>query len=144
MARRIEKGVLDISNQRDTARIEPLLGSKILHHFFPSLIPVYDDMFISKRVLRMQYLKNHLDNDLDDWIFTDYGEESRMREYHIYFAFCAQQIHDTKQNIIQSLRKRLAGMYKDLVPHILVRKRWSLLHQLDAKLAEYCLIGATY
>ena len=30
----------------------PMLGSKVLHHFFPEIIPVYDTMWIANKSLK--------------------------------------------------------------------------------------------
>lgn len=140
-----EEGIKRISKTRPTKQIQPILGSKVMHHFFPSIVPVYDDRWISKKVLKLESFKDFIKNNKDGWVFTDYAEQIRMQEYHWYFAYCAQQICDTKKDELDDLRDQIGTLYKDVSPHSLVKKRkQGLLWKLDAKLAECCLIGATF
>jgi len=39
---KVEDSIREISAAKRTIRIHPVLGSKVLHHFFPSIVPVYD------------------------------------------------------------------------------------------------------
>jgi len=145
----IESAIILISKTRKTGKIEPVLGSKVLHHFFPSVVPVYDDAFISKRVMKLRAFEYFINNDENDWVFKEKeyeGEKLRkMREFHHYFAFCAQQVCDLDIKSLNMLRLTFMKQFIDLAPRILGEKgRKGIIGYLDAKLAEYCLIGATY
>ena len=97
IVREIEENVKLISRHRDTKELEPVLGSKVLHHFFPTIVPVYDKKYISERVLELKSFKVFLKNNKDGWLFKDYAQQTRMQEYHHYFAYCVQQISDSKK-----------------------------------------------
>ncbi|OIN95911.1 hypothetical protein AUJ66_07975 [Candidatus Desantisbacteria bacterium CG1_02_38_46] len=146
----IEESVKNISKVRHTMRIEPVLGSKVLHHFFPSIIPVYDTAMVSKEVIPLIRKKSQNQEKLksEGWLFKEYSEKPKMKkmmEYRLYLAFAAQQIYDTKRKILNKLSQRIANwyMFHGLVPGSLISKKRSFFWRLDAKLAEYCLIGAT-
>ena len=142
---KIEDGIMRISKTKPTQKIQPVLGSKVMHHFFPTIIPVFDDAWISKKVLKLESFKDFLKNNKERWLFKDYAEQTRMQEYHHYFAYCVQQICKSKKQDLDDLRDKIANLYMDVSPHSLVKKRkQGILWKLDAKLAEYCLVGATY
>jgi hypothetical protein len=48
----LQTAVHGLSELRPT-EIEPVFGSKVLHHFFPGVVPVYDRQYIRLRVLRL-------------------------------------------------------------------------------------------
>jgi hypothetical protein len=134
-----------ISKTRPTKYVQPVLGSKVLHHFFPTIIPVYDDKMISKRVLKLESFKEFLKDYQNTWVFGDYKNEKRMQEYHHYLTYCSEQVCNTKNSDLNDLRCKIAELYKNPCPHSLAKKgKKSILWKLDAKIAEYCLIGATY
>lgn len=141
---KIEENIALISKTRPTKKVQPILGSKVIHHFFPSIVPVYDDKMISQSVLKLKSFIEFQNNNQDGWIFKDYKNETRLQEYHCYFVYCAQQICDANNSNINELRNAIAKLYKNLSPYILFNNKQSILWKLDAKIAEYCLIGATY
>jgi len=141
----IENSIIQISGTRLTEEIQPVLGSKVLHHFFPSIVPVYDDKFISKQVLKLKEFDHFIETNADGWLFNEHKQQSRMLEYHRYFAFCSQQICETPSKSLNHLRIKFMNFYTDLAPKMFSEQGTKgLLGRLDAKLAEYCLIGATY
>lgn len=140
----IEEYISRISKMRKTREIQPVLGSKVIHHFFPSIVPVYDDEYISQGVLKSKPFKEFLKSCRDEWVFNIYKNQSRLQEYHYYFAYCAQQICNADFTIIKNLRNKMAYLFQDLSPFIMVKKKRSILWKLDAKIAEYCLMGSTY
>lgn len=140
----ILEAIMWISKKRHTKKVQPVLGSKVIHHFFPTIIPVYDDKMISKRVLKLNSFKEFINNDQDGWVFKDYGKQTRLQEYHYYFAYCTQQICDTHCHDLNKIRNIFAEKYKRLSPYSYAKNKKNILWALDAKIAEYCLIGATY
>jgi len=142
----IEDGIMCISKTKPTKKVvQPMIGSKVMHHFFPTIVPVFDNAWISSRVLRLRSFKDFLKSKGHGWILKDYGEPPRMQEYHHYLAYCAQQICDTNKHDLDDLRQEIAKLYIDVFPYSLVKNgKRSLMWKLDGKLAEYCLVGATY
>ena len=145
VVKQIESSISKISRTRSTEAIQPVLGSKVLHHFFPSIIPVFDDALISKRVLRLPEFIGFVETNRDGWLFARHANHPRMLEYHRYLAFCAQQISETPSKVLKRVRERFMSNFRDLAPRILSDRGLNgLLGRLDAKIAEYCLIGRTY
>jgi hypothetical protein len=103
---KIEEMVMQISETRSTKDVQPVLGSKVLHHFFPTIIPVYDDKMISKGVLKLESFKEFLNDYQNTWVFKNknYKNQKRMEEYHHYLTYCSQQICDTKNSGINDLQ----------------------------------------
>jgi hypothetical protein len=140
----LHEAVGRVSKLRRTRQVEPVLGSKVLHHFFPSIVPVFDTALIRRRVLRLPAFREFLGTDEDGWIIYDTASSAGgdgMLAFHRYFAFTAAQVHATAPSTLAAVRRQLGEGFAVLAPTMFVRDRKSLLWRLDAKVAEYCLLG---
>lgn len=140
----VQNAVKRLSQMRQTTEIEPVFGSKVLHHFFPSVVPVYDRQYIRSGVLRLPEFSTFIDADEHEWLLLASNEEAggaRMLEYHRYLAFCAAQIHDAGDPNLRLVRRQFGDGFADLAPRRMAEDSGGLVWRLDAKLAEYCLVG---
>lgn len=141
----LHKAVRDVSEVRDTRQIEPVLGSKVLHHFFPSVIPVFDTAIVRNAVMRTAAVQKVLKTNPEWCVHNDsaaaHGES--MLDYHRYFVVCAQIGSASKEHLLK-LRNRFGNGFVPLAPNRMVHDRKSLLWRLDAKIAEYCLAGQAF
>jgi len=143
----IHQTVLAISKLRTTTQTEPVLGSKVLHHYFPSVVPVFDAKYIRKGVMRRPAFRRFLEEDADGWIVLADAREAggaRMLDFHRYLAFCAAQIGEVRASRLRAVRQRFAVGFRDLAPLTMLRDRRSLLWTMDAKIAEYCFVGEAF
>jgi hypothetical protein len=141
--RRILSSVQEISRARKTKLVQPVLGSKVLHHYFPGVIPVFDDLLIAKRVLRAKHYRDvartaEYARDMDDA-----GElAARTDEFASYLFYCMHIISSTDTGTLNRVRRALGDDSKMVFPHeIATGGKSHLLWKLDAKLVEYCLIA---
>jgi hypothetical protein len=144
VAMALHEAVAEISEVRHTVQIEPVLGSKVLHHYFPSVVPVFDTALIRRRVLCLPAFREFLRDDEDGWLVYATPENAighGMLEFHRYFAFCAAQIQATSLTTLAAVRKQFGNGFSGLAPMAFVDDCKSLLWMLDAKIAEYCLLG---
>jgi hypothetical protein len=144
VANLLQGAVASISKLRATKNVEPVLGSKVMHHYFPSLVPVFDTALVRIGVMRMQSFRAFVDEDVDGWLLyrdSDDAGGNAMLEYHRYFAFAAAQVAMTPKAILALVRRRFGRDFSRLAPSQDVARRDGLVWRLDAKLAEYCLIG---
>jgi hypothetical protein len=140
----VQGAVGELSRLRSTAEVEPVFGSKVLHHFFPSVVPVYDRQYIRLAVLRLPSFSEFVQADADGWLlFSPADKESgvRMLEYHRYFAFCAAKVDHASTATLAVVRQQFGEGFADLAPKRMVDDKTALIWRLDAKLAEYCLVG---
>jgi hypothetical protein len=142
----VHEAVACISRVRPTRETEPVFGSKVLHHFFPSVVPVFDTALIRNGVMRTVPFREFVKGD-NEWI--TYGSVSdagggAMLEFHHYFAMCAQLGGSNHPSIVKNLRKRLGNGFRSIAPVRMVDDKKSLLWRLDAKVAEYCLTGQAH
>jgi hypothetical protein len=143
---KIHWAVRDISRLRRTTEVEPVLGSKVLHHFFPSLVPVFDAQYVRHGIMRRTDFREFVAEDPDGWlVFADARQAGgpRMLDFHRYFAYCAAQIGTASMLRLAATRKVFAEGFRAVAPCALYADRSSLLWKLDAKAVEYCLLGAT-
>lgn len=146
VVQRINGAVIDISSLRKTAETQPVLGSKVLHHLFPSVVPAFDAVYIRKGVLETEAFEYFL-RDADDWIVYCGSEEAggpHMLKFHQYFAMCAYAVGTTKKARLNVLRRHFGHAFSEVAPGRMVNDRGSLLWRLDAKIAEYCLVGQAF
>lgn len=144
VVRAIHLAVADISSLRHTQSLQPVLGSKVLHHFFPSVVPVFDTALIRKGVMRTTAFAGAMQADEDGWVFLDTAKEAggpALLEYHRYFAFVAREIGNTEAQTLRRVREVFGRSFAPGAPNSCVRDRTSTLWQMDAKLGEYCLLG---
>jgi hypothetical protein len=142
--RAIHDAVARISRLRDTKVTEPVLGSKVLHHYFPSVVPIFDKALIRNRALQAGAFRRFDEGSNDEgWIVFEDGAPGgpSMEDYHRYFAFVAEEIGNTKPRVLEQVRMRFARGFHRLAPAADLESRRSLLWRLDAKIAEYCLLG---
>lgn len=144
----ISGAVYKVSKTKQTENVQPTIGSKALHHIFPSIIPVYDQANISKKVLKISEFKKFIEDDhkrKKKWIIKVSKNRDKMQEYHDYLTFCIFQISSTKFDYLNNVRESLMQLLQDLAPKRLVdKKEKDILGKLDAKIAEYCLTGYCY
>ena len=110
--------ISEVKVKKRRGSISATLGAKTLHHFFPSVIPVYDDKMINKK--------------------------AKQKSYDKYLNNCIEGI--SKSRSLKQVRCKIAKDYirTELIPYNLIKNKRSILYRLDAKLAEYCLIGHFY
>jgi len=110
--------ISEVKVKKGRGSVSATLGAKTLHHFFPSVIPVYDQ----------------------DVIHND----SEQKDYEEYLNNCIEGI--SKSRSLKQVRCKIAKDYirTELIPYNLIKNKRSILYRLDAKLAEYCLIGHFY
>ena len=81
----------------------------------------------------------YLTNDVLDRA-SDAGGPA-MLEFHQYFAFAAAQIAATPARVLASVRLGFGRAFSRLAPAIDLERKDAPLWRMDAKLAEYCLVG---
>ena len=143
VVRVLHEAVSVVSSLRSTRGVEPVLGSKVLHHFFPSLVPVFDTAFIRRGVMRTHAYRAMLERGEHWLVHRDEGGAGGrgLLEFHRYFAFCISEIALADRRTLTALRERFGQGFAALAPHTLWKRSDSLLWKLDAKLAEYCALG---
>lgn len=142
---RLHHAVMHISRVRTTVQTEPVLGSKVLHHFFPSIIPVFDTALVRNGVMRTRAFQALLVAS-HDWLIYRTADEASghsMLDFHRYFAVCAQ-FGSRSDALVQKLRSQLGKGFAHIAPQRMVYDDQSLLWRLDAKIAEYCLTGQAF
>ncbi|MEW5800064.1 MAG: hypothetical protein AB1728_13780 [Bacteroidota bacterium] len=123
----IMRRVLNISLLKKTIVPQPMLGSKILHHFFPTVVPVYDDLFISKQVMKLSKITTYEKKELASFYLTD-SIHQRMNEFQKYHRFCTSQICSIPMHELKIIRREFGEMFADLLPHKLYldKQSWGL------------------
>jgi hypothetical protein len=144
--RKILNAIEEISRLRKTKLIQPVLGSKVLHHFFPSVIPVFDERFIKNGVMRLDEFQNFIANFMVNNVLNKFVNirEIRMIDYYKYIMYCIDTLSKSKTSMLKSVRKLFGIGYQDFMPHIFTNDKNSLLWKMDAKIIEYCLVGRAY
>lgn len=143
VVRVLHQAVAVVSSLRPTRRVEPVLGSKVLHHFFPSLVPVFDTAYIRRGVMRTTAYRSMVAKD-HRWLVHQDEDSAGGRgllQFHRYFAFCASEMATIDRRALTTLRHRFGRGFAALAPHALWERSDSLLWKLDAKIAEYCALG---
>lgn len=139
----VQSAVASVSALRATKNVEPVLGSKALHHFFPSVIPVFDTALVRNGVMCTKGFRDFIATDRD-WVVLDRASDAggpAMLEFHQYFAFTAAQIAATPARVLASVRLGFGRAFSRLAPAIDLERKDAPLWRMDAKLAEYCLVG---
>lgn len=144
LTRSIHAAVLRVSQLRKTTQIEPVLGSKVLHHYFPSVVPVFDTRFIRHDVMRSEPYRASIDSWRGRVLFRTAAEAGgqSMLDFHHYFTFCAWQIGEASESAIHATRTKFAKAMAPIAPSAMVKDCESMLWRLDAKIAEYCAVNA--
>jgi hypothetical protein len=108
--------ISEVKVKKGRGSVSATLGSKTLHHFFPSVIPVYDNRMINRT--------------------------AKQKSYDKYLNNCIEEVKRSRS--LKQVRRKIAKDYirTELIPYNLIKNKRSILYRLDAKLAEYCLVGA--
>jgi hypothetical protein len=140
---RIHRAVESISALRRTRYVEPVLGSKVLHHYFPSIVPVFDTRFIRNRVMRNATYYESFDKWSEWRVFEDEHSAGgpSMLDFHRYFAFCAWQVGTATAEALARTRVRFGRAFQVSAPASMINRRTSVLWCLDAKIVEYCAVN---
>lgn len=144
VVRRVGEAVLSLSSLRNTREVQPVFGSKVLHHFFPSVVPAFDGKYVRDGVLRMEELRPFERDDDGGWlppIPRKSATEAAMRDFHRYFAACARAISRAPEPSLREVRRRFGTAFLPYAPGAFAEDPASLLWRLDAKIAEYCFLG---
>jgi hypothetical protein len=140
---RIHRAVERISALRSNRYVEPVLGSKVLHHYFPSIVPVFDTRFIRNGVMRTSAYRDSLE-ECGEWRAFSNAQSAggpSMFDFHGYFAFCAWQVGTAPSSALASTRARFGHAFQQSAPRSMVANRSSVLWRMDAKIAEYCAVN---
>lgn len=139
----IHGAVNRISALRKTTHIEPVLGSKVLHHYFPSVVPVFDTRYIRNGVMKGSTYRDSFKSWEERRIFATADEAGgpSMLDYHDYLAFCAWQLGTARPRALAVTRARFGTAFKTFAPFSVVADRESILWRLDAKIVEYCAVN---
>ncbi len=140
----IHEAVMEVSSLKGTQTPEPMFGSKVLHHYFPSVVPVFDRAMVRNGAMRIRafhdFLGAHADSAL---VLQDAAAAggSAALDYHRFVAFCTAQIAAAPKRLLHATRRALAAGVADFAPHAVVSDRQSYIWHLDAKVAEFCACG---
>lgn len=131
--------VLDLSEIKNTSRTEPMFGSKIAHHFFPTVVPVFDTAMVRKGVLQTSVFTAFRATDYDGWLPADMP--SAAQEFGGYLAFLAAQVSEAQVSDLSAARQAFGNAIANNAPSAMAKDPRSLVWRLDAKVAEACALG---
>ena len=135
----IVSSVLDLSRVKRTARVEPMFGSKVAHHFFPSVVPVFDTAMIRRGVICTAVYRQFQDRERDEWLPTELPRGGE--EYASYLAFLTAQVAGAPERALEQTRRAFGRAVEPFAPMAMVRAPKSHMWLLDAKIAEACACG---
>ncbi len=140
---RIHRAVERISALRQNQHVEPVLGSKVLHHYFPSVVPVFDTRFIRNGVMRTSAYRDSLEECADWYAFSNAESAGgpSMFDFHRYFAFCAWQIGTAPLSALATTRAQFGRAFRQSATVSMGANPSSVLWRMDAKIAEYCAVN---
>lgn len=133
------EAVLQLSSAKKTAVAEPMFGSKIAHHYFPSIVPVFDTAMVRNGVLRTSAYGVFEESDGEGWVPATIASEGR--EFAGYVGFLAAQVAEADKNDLAKVREAFGDAISHCAPMAMVASRRSVIWRLDAKLAEACACG---
>ncbi len=147
----VHAAVLAASAIKPTAVVKPMFGSKVLHHYFPSVVPVFDTALVYNGVMASDdyhSFERHELFALDTVEYERQGDEVvRAREmtwFYDYLDYCRVRLAQTDPATLAAVRRAMGEV---LAPGVFPTMRAdpsSLLWHLDAKLAEWCFVGAWF
>jgi hypothetical protein len=140
----LQEAVSAVSKLRATKHVEPVLGTKVLHHYFPSVVPVFDTALIRHGVMRTRAFRDFVKSDGNRWLVNDSPGDAGgpgMLELHRYFAFAVAQVAATPPSVLASVRRQFGRAFSRLAPTLDVGRDDAIVWRMDAKLAEYCFVG---
>jgi hypothetical protein len=145
LIRKMARAVAKISACKRTNTPSPMLGSKVLHFFFPEFFPVWDTAWI-RRTIRGMSKKNKKNRiQLNDKWQTDFGKErngAAARQYAAYLELMLSDLEATSAAKVKDLRRIVVsfsakrnnhGSLRDVVDENL----WDM----SPILFELCLMG---
>jgi hypothetical protein len=147
----IHDAIRDTSAIKPTTVMKPMFGSKVLHHFFPSVIPVFDSAWVLNGVMRSSDYYSFTANDRERWRSFNYERdgieatlESELDNYYDYLDYCIASISMVDQKELSSLRTMMGDALGPAASSGQRFNRASILWKLDAKITEWCMCGAAY
>lgn len=134
--------VLELSKIKGTLRTEPMFGSKIAHHFFPTVVPVFDTAMVRKGVLQTSVFTAFRDADHEGWLPADLPDAAL--EFGGYLAFLAAQVSEAQASDLSAVRQAFGNAVVRCAPNAMAGDPRSLVWRLDAKVAEACALGEAH
>lgn len=106
----------------------PMLGSKVMHHFFPELFPVWDTAWIKNKALKKEnYEVKYVSDDFEDPVDREYGK---------YFEIMLNNLYETSRADYRNIEKayiRHSEISKNIID-------WHF-YDLAPIIFEVCLLG---
>lgn len=147
--RAVSRAVLDavesVSRIKPTSALKPMFGSKVLHHYFPSVVPVFDDAVIRKRLMPSRDFRAFEDLPDERWathVRGSRGCEGELDEYARYFTYLVARVGGLSSRSLRRVRVAFGEAIRTPLPPEVVKAKGGLLWRLDAKVAEFCACGA--
>lgn len=157
---------MQLSAIKPTNAPKPMFGSKILHHFFPSIAPVYDTKRVEKGLMRGEEFVRFnatIDEALaspsssDNWcdvaarfeagLIQRTKAERELLELAVslvrYLTFCAQLVESADQGDLNACRTLLLDQFSSQ-PERRSGDVCPIAACLDAKIAEFCASAVVY
>lgn len=144
VSRAVFRTVEEISRIKPTKVLAPMFGSKVAHHYFPSIVPVFDDAKIRKMLMCSSTWDRTMQDSARVWrrhVDRAGPCDPAMVDFQQYFAFCATQIEEAPGQQLWAAREALSTRCGRFAPPMLRTDQKSLLWRLDAKIAEFCGCG---
>lgn len=145
----IHDAIKESSSIKPTAVIKPMFGSKVLHHFFPSVVPVFDSAYVLNGAMKSDDYQQFQTHESVGWKYWSYQRdgaavvaEAELDDYHDYLDYCLARLSVVDPSDLRDLRGRFSDVLGSSVSTQMRSDRSSLLWQLDAKIAEWCLCGS--
>jgi len=124
--RMISYSVSEISSFKSTKT--PMLGSKIMHHFFPEIFPVWDTAWIKNKALKKENFRSNYE--------SKNFEDPVAREYGLYFEIMLDELYNTPKAEYKKIEKayiKHSGISKNII-------FWHF-YDLAPIIFEVCLLG---
>jgi hypothetical protein len=137
LVKRMAHAVAQVSACKPTAKPNPMLGSKVLHFFFPELFPVWDTAWIKKTMRRLRLMSSNSRHSKTYGQFT-----GAAQAYAEYLGLMFRELDATPVRAMKSLTKTAVSSSSEANRHpefkrILNDNLWDL----TPILFEVCLMG---
>lgn len=133
--------VIKVSKVKKNKVLNPMFGSKVLHHYFPGIVPIYDTAYLRNKALRKALFTQFASEGGDGgWLKLlprrrrDLG--NNVKSFELYLMWCAAQLAEAPDTRIAAARRtfvRASGISTTGIA------KSSPLWHLDARIAEICL-----
>lgn len=147
----IHDAIKETAAIKPTTTLKPMFGSKVLHHFFPSVIPVFDSAWVLNGVMKTEDYRRFMAEEIGEWRSWAYerdGKEARtereLDHYHDYLDYSVARLSEVEPSDLEDLRTQYGDALSSSVSPFMRSDRDSLLWHLDAKVTEWCLCGAAH